>query len=56
MEKNPSNKNLIKTHISETSYNIFKRSMQSRYNINVFILDDDNEINQLTALIEDFFG
>ena len=56
MEKNPSNKNLIKTHISETSYNSFKRSMQSRYNINVFILDDDNEIDQLTALIEDFFG
>lgn len=56
MEKNPSSKNLIKTHISETSYSRFKKSMQSRYNISVFILDNDNEIDQLTELIENFFG
>lgn len=56
MEKNPSNKNLLKTHISETSYTALKQSMQNRYNINVFILDDDNEINQLIELIEEFFG
>lgn len=30
--------------------------MQDRYGINVFILDDENEIEQLTGLIEDYFG
>lgn len=55
MEKNPSTKNAIKTHISEASYRNLRKSIQSRYNISVFILDDDNEINQLTELIEDYF-
>lgn len=54
MEKNPSTKNAIKTHISEASYRNLRKSIQSRYNISVFILDD-NEINQLTELIEDYF-
>ena len=54
--KTLSNKNLIKTHISNTSYSELKKSMQDRYGINVFILDDENEIEQLTGLIEDYFG
>ncbi len=54
--KTLSNKNLIKTHISNTSYSELKKSMQDRYGINVFILDDENEIERLTGLIEDYFG
>ena len=54
--KNPSNINLLKTHITEAAYRNLKEVLHSKYGLDVFVLDDKNEMRQLTDLIIEYFG
>mgnify|MGYP003305124490 CR=1 FL=1 len=56
MVTNPSMMNSLKTHITRTSYDNLKKTLQCRYGLNVYILDDDTEMNQLTDCIIEYFG
>lgn len=56
MVNNPTKNNLIKTRITESCYRDLKKALKDRYNLGVFMLDDDNDINLLTNLIEKYFG
>ena len=56
MVKNPSNINLLKTHITEVAYRNLKEALHSKYGLDVFVLDDKNEMGQLTDLIIEYFG